>query len=313
MAAERGVGATWLEHTGEGVRLALASRPPDEHLVRPESLADLPQIAATDHDGPTPTQHADGEPAALPLQACGPGGEFPSGGVQESRNSSDSAFDALQIDGTELLALPYAERRRRLEVLFAARALTSPWTLCPMTTDPATAQEWLEDWTEISGVEGLVLKNLSQRYRPGARGWTKIRRRDTSEAIVGAITGTLARPGLLVLGRHAADRTPPSRRPHRSAAPRRGPRARRPPHRGRPRPSLDRREILLGLGNPRHPRHHPRRAGPRRGDQRRHLRRPGWGLPASDPVRAPGLDAAVEDVPRFGGSPAPPDDRPHPG
>ncbi|MFG2711956.1 hypothetical protein ACGFX2_15535 [Streptomyces goshikiensis] len=36
------------------------------------------------------------------------------------------AFDALQIDGAELLALAYAERRRRLEVLFAARALTGP-------------------------------------------------------------------------------------------------------------------------------------------------------------------------------------------
>ncbi|MFF1343313.1 DDE-type integrase/transposase/recombinase [Streptomyces sp. NPDC058290] len=79
------------------------------------------------------------------------------------------AFDALQIDGIELLALPYAERRRRLEVLFAARQLTLPWTLCPMTTDPATAREWMEDWTDVSGVEGLVLKKLNQRYRPGSR------------------------------------------------------------------------------------------------------------------------------------------------
>ncbi|MFD8289493.1 hypothetical protein ACFV2B_14925 [Streptomyces lavendulae] len=31
---------------------------------------------------------------------------------------------------------------------------------------------------------------------------TKVRRRDTTEAIIGAITGTLARPQLLVLGRH---------------------------------------------------------------------------------------------------------------
>ncbi|MFF4457884.1 hypothetical protein [Streptomyces goshikiensis] len=56
------------------------------------------------------------------------------------------AFDALQIDGTELLALLYRERRRRLEVLFAARTLTARWTLCPMTTDPDTAWEWLEGW-----------------------------------------------------------------------------------------------------------------------------------------------------------------------
>ncbi|MEU4730785.1 ATP-dependent DNA ligase [Streptomyces sp. NPDC023588] len=114
------------------------------------------------------------------------------------------AFDALQIDGTELLALPYAERRRRLEVLFAARLLTAPWTLCPMTTDPDKAREWLEDWTDVSGVEGLVVKAMNQRYRPGARdrAWTKIRRRNTTEAIIGAITGTLNRPQLLILGRH---------------------------------------------------------------------------------------------------------------
>lgn len=64
-------------------------------------------------------------------------------------------LDALQIDGTELLALRYRERRRRLEVLFAARALTTSWTLCPMT-DPATATEWMEHWTNVPGVGGLL-------------------------------------------------------------------------------------------------------------------------------------------------------------
>ncbi|WP_199828454.1 hypothetical protein [Streptomyces sp. WM6372] len=34
------------------------------------------------------------------------------------------------------------------------------------------------------------------------QGRTKIRRRDTTEAVIGAITGTLARPQLLILGRH---------------------------------------------------------------------------------------------------------------
>ncbi|MFG2989296.1 hypothetical protein ACGFZK_08360 [Streptomyces sp. NPDC048257] len=76
--------------------------------------------------------------------------------VRESANPRASAFDALQIDGIELLALPYAGRRRRLEVLFASRALAAPWTLCPMTTDPAEAREWLEDWTDVSGVEGIL-------------------------------------------------------------------------------------------------------------------------------------------------------------
>ncbi|MGW2680347.1 hypothetical protein [Streptomyces sp. NPDC001436] len=41
-------------------------------------------------------------------------------------------------------------------------------------------------------------------HRPGVRdrSWIKIRRRNTSEALIGAITGTLARPQLLILGRH---------------------------------------------------------------------------------------------------------------
>ncbi|WP_374771739.1 hypothetical protein OG756_41305 [Streptomyces sp. NBC_01310] len=43
---------------------------------------------------------------------------------------------------------------------------------------------------------------MNQRYLPGSRAWYKIRRRDTTEAIIGAITGTLARPQLLVLGRY---------------------------------------------------------------------------------------------------------------
>ncbi|MEU9237098.1 ATP-dependent DNA ligase [Streptomyces subrutilus] len=115
------------------------------------------------------------------------------------------AFDVLQAEGgTELLSLPYRERRRRLEVLFAARGLAAPWTLCPMTTDVATAREWLEEWTDVSGVEGLVIKPLTSKYLPNYRGWTKVRRRDTTEAIVGAIAGTLTRPQLLILGRHDA-------------------------------------------------------------------------------------------------------------
>ncbi|MGW7029096.1 ATP-dependent DNA ligase [Streptomyces xanthophaeus] len=112
------------------------------------------------------------------------------------------AFDVLQLDGQELLQRPYKERRALLEALFTDHALTAPWTLCPMTTDLATARDWLESWTDVSGVEGLVIKPLTSRYLPGYRGWTKVRRRDTTEAIIGAITGTLTRPGLLVLGRH---------------------------------------------------------------------------------------------------------------
>ncbi|MFG2978227.1 hypothetical protein ACGFYY_35210 [Streptomyces sp. NPDC048331] len=64
------------------------------------------------------------------------------------------AFDLLQHDGQELLRRPYVERRALLEGLFSEHALAAPWTLCPMTTDLAKAREWLESWTDVSGVEG---------------------------------------------------------------------------------------------------------------------------------------------------------------
>ncbi|THA45660.1 ATP-dependent DNA ligase [Streptomyces sp. A1136] len=123
------------------------------------------------------------------------------------------AFDVLQEDGVELLRRPYRRRRLRLEALFAGHRLKTPWTLCPMTTDLITAQKWLESWTDVPGLEGIVVKAMDQPYQPGYRGWYKLRRRDTTEAIIGAITGTLLRPQLLLLGRHDAhDRLRPTGR-----------------------------------------------------------------------------------------------------
>ncbi|MEU3407541.1 ATP-dependent DNA ligase [Streptomyces sp. NPDC006670] len=113
------------------------------------------------------------------------------------------AFDILQQDGVELLRQPYWHRRQRLERLFATHRLGAPWTLCPMTTELVKAEQWLETWSgTVAGLEGIVAKPMRQPYQPGSRGWYKLRRRDTTEAIIGAITGTLTRPQLLLLGRH---------------------------------------------------------------------------------------------------------------
>ena len=75
----------------------------------------------------------------------------------------------MQHDGQELLARPYAKRRALLENLFSEPALTAPWALCPMTTDLATAREWPQSWTGVSGVEGIVVKPLNSRYLGRAR------------------------------------------------------------------------------------------------------------------------------------------------
>ncbi|WP_405428437.1 hypothetical protein [Streptomyces erythrochromogenes] len=69
------------------------------------------------------------------------------------------AFDLLQQDGQELLARPYTDRRAQLENLFSEHALTAPWMLVPQTTDLAKARDWLEFWTDVSGVEGILVKS----------------------------------------------------------------------------------------------------------------------------------------------------------
>ncbi|MHA4818785.1 ATP-dependent DNA ligase [Streptomyces aculeolatus] len=111
-------------------------------------------------------------------------------------------FDVLEAAGSELLERPYRERRAVLEGLFAQETLTAPFTLCPATESRERALEWLAPaWGEV-GVEGVVLKGRSQPYLPGKRGWIKVRARTTSQAVIAGVTGSLASPLTLLLGRY---------------------------------------------------------------------------------------------------------------
>ncbi|MFI6129480.1 ATP-dependent DNA ligase [Micromonospora sp. NPDC051141] len=109
------------------------------------------------------------------------------------------AFDLLaDVGGEELLRLPLAERRVRL-----LRLLTGapPQLLvCPQTLDVDEARGWMRDWV-VAGVEGIVVKDLTSRYTPGQAGWLKLKSRTTTEAIIAGVTGTVATPGSLLLGR----------------------------------------------------------------------------------------------------------------
>ncbi|MFH8620116.1 hypothetical protein ACH4E8_34245 [Streptomyces sp. NPDC017979] len=106
-------------------------------------------------------------------------------------------FDLLQRGSHHLLTEPYRTRRTALEALFAEHVLGPPWMLCPSSTDPAQAWEWMTHWSAI-GIEGVMAKGAGQRYQPGRRGWYKIKTTDTTEAIIGAITGTVRRPQTLI-------------------------------------------------------------------------------------------------------------------
>ncbi|MEU3862475.1 ATP-dependent DNA ligase [Streptomyces sp. NPDC028722] len=106
-------------------------------------------------------------------------------------------FDVLEASGVALLDRPYRERRSLLENLFADGFLVAPFSLCPATTDRAVAGGWLDPAWGAAGVKGRA-----QTYRPGRRGWIKVRARFTQEGLVGAVTGGVREPSALLLGRY---------------------------------------------------------------------------------------------------------------
>jgi ATP-dependent DNA ligase len=119
--------------------------------------------------------------------------------LARSQPASFVAFDVLALAGEILLDRPLRDRRRRLEQLLPA--LTPPLQVSPATRDRDIAAGWLEQYRDVDvGVEGLVIKGLGDRYRPGVRGWLKLRTRSTADAVVGAVTGTITQPERLVLG-----------------------------------------------------------------------------------------------------------------
>jgi hypothetical protein len=96
------------------------------------------------------------------------------------------------------VALSHRPRRKLGKLLGCG--LPDGLVLTPATTDPAVARTWMRAHTG-TGLEGVVAKRLDQPYRPGRRGWQKLRTRLTAEAVVGGITGPLKVPRELILGR----------------------------------------------------------------------------------------------------------------
>jgi ATP-dependent DNA ligase len=107
------------------------------------------------------------------------------------------AFDVLAVGDVDVRPMRWTVRRQRLESL--AKGWAPPLQVSPITADVDEAREWLEAF-KSSGVEGLVVKGASTRYQPGRRDWVK--RRDTIEVIVGAVTGSIDRPEVVVCGRY---------------------------------------------------------------------------------------------------------------
>jgi len=91
-------------------------------------------------------------------------------------------FDLLAVDGEDLTAQPYAERRRRLEALLTPSP-DGRWFV-PTPTDDGDA---LMAATAAQGLEGVVAKRLDSPYLPGRRttAWVKVKHRHVQEFVVG--------------------------------------------------------------------------------------------------------------------------------
>jgi len=79
-------------------------------------------------------------------------------------------FDVLRVEGMSTMENTYRERRRLLEELDLHGA---HWCSPPVFDDGAALFASVEE----QGLEGIVAKPLSSTYRPGERGWIKVKNR----------------------------------------------------------------------------------------------------------------------------------------
>jgi bifunctional non-homologous end joining protein LigD len=119
-------------------------------------------------------------------------------------------FDLLRLYGVDLTSRPLAERRAALERI----GLDGPSAQVPPTYDDGDA---LQAATLEQGLEGVVSKRLSSRYRPGRRSpdWLKFAHRGSRSVVIGGwrpetdsahrlgavLVGTPTAQGLVYLGR----------------------------------------------------------------------------------------------------------------
>jgi DNA ligase-1 len=103
-------------------------------------------------------------------------------------------FDALHVDGEDLLDVPLEERAARLQAIAPELRIPSV-----VTSDPGAAERMLEEALE-AGHEGIVVKDASSLYSAGRRGkaWRKVKPVRTYDLVVlGAEWGHGRRRGWL--------------------------------------------------------------------------------------------------------------------
>jgi bifunctional non-homologous end joining protein LigD len=104
--------------------------------------------------------------------------------LQKSTPVVYAIFDLLYLDGHSLMALPYQERRARLDQL----GLGGPaWRVPAAFPGSVRSGAELLKATAAQGLEGVVAKRLDSRYEPGRRtgAWIKVKNLHRQELVIG--------------------------------------------------------------------------------------------------------------------------------
>ncbi|MFJ7338064.1 ATP-dependent DNA ligase [Streptomyces sp. NPDC101116] len=101
--------------------------------------------------------------------------------LAERTPASLVVFDLLALGDRSLMDVPLTERRERLtETLSGVRP---PVHLAPATTDIEVARQWFEEY-EGAGLDGVIAKPPTVRYRPDERAMFKIKHERTADVVV---------------------------------------------------------------------------------------------------------------------------------
>ncbi|MFD7298007.1 ATP-dependent DNA ligase [Streptomyces sp. NPDC059897] len=119
--------------------------------------------------------------------------------LAERTPASFVAFDVLALGSESTVELPLSDRRPLLEQALANAS--APLHLAPATTNAELAQVWFEQY-EGAGLDGVVAKPLTLRYRQDERVMLKIKHERTADCVVAGYRFHKSGPvvGSLLLG-----------------------------------------------------------------------------------------------------------------
>jgi ATP-dependent DNA ligase len=121
--------------------------------------------------------------------------------LAERTPASFVAFDLLALGDESLTGRPLTERRELLERVLDG--VEPPVHLAPATGDIEVARRWFEQF-EGAGLDGVVAKPPTLRYRPDERAMFKIKHERTADVVVAGYRLHKSGPvvGSLLLGLH---------------------------------------------------------------------------------------------------------------